>query len=185
MPVSHSFLRRLSHYSNLLADLFVTATGMQAWSRRRCFAPCWIASAIVVSAAAVELTPDSYEDFTAGRTVFIAFSVPWCGYCRKLKPKWDKLVLENEGNEKVLVATVDCDKKPSKKQLCKRYDVSSYPTLLYGTADDLWEYEGDRDHKSLAAMVESLAEGRGPEPEEEHQPQWWRVPNMTIEDTEL
>lgn len=32
------------------------------------------------SVSAVELTPDNFDSVTAGKTVFLKFFAPWCGY---------------------------------------------------------------------------------------------------------
>lgn len=32
------------------------------------------------STSAIELTPDNYDAETAGKTIFVKFFAPWCGY---------------------------------------------------------------------------------------------------------
>jgi len=36
-----------------------------------------LAACLLASASAVELTPATYDDMTAGKTVFIKFLAPW------------------------------------------------------------------------------------------------------------
>ena len=37
---------------------------------------------LMAVANAVELTPDNFEELTAGKTVFIKFQAPWWGHCK-------------------------------------------------------------------------------------------------------
>jgi len=64
-----------------------------------------------------------------------------------MKPDWDKLMAEFKGSETALVADVDCTKKG--KPLCEKVGVKGYPTIKWGDADDLQDYQGGRDFSSL------------------------------------
>merc|ERR1719187_934232 len=54
---------------------------------------------------------------------------------------------EFKGSETALVADVDCTKKG--KPLCEKVGVKGYPTIKWGDADDLQDYQGGRDFSSL------------------------------------
>jgi len=41
------------------------------------FSRILVALALLASASAVELTPDNFDEMTAGRSVFIKFLAPW------------------------------------------------------------------------------------------------------------
>jgi len=70
-----------------------------------------------------------------------------------MKPAWDKLAAEFEGNAGVAIADVDCT--DSGKDLCEKHGVQGFPTIKYGDPDDLKAYEGGRDYDSLKAFAES------------------------------
>jgi protein disulfide-isomerase-like protein len=116
-------------------------------------------SAIVAAAAvalvgvvnAVELTPDNYDEMTAGKTVFLKFFAPWCGHCKKMKPDWDKLMDEFADSSTQLIADVDCtaDGKP----LCEANGVRGFPTLKWGDPASLEDYQGGRDFASLQTFA--------------------------------
>ena len=68
-----------------------------------------------------------------------------------MKPDWDKLADEMKGNDKVLIADVDCTNEDN-TELCKKYDVQGYPTIksFVSGGESLGEaYEGGRDFEAL------------------------------------
>jgi protein disulfide-isomerase-like protein len=109
---------------------------------------------VAAYAAAVELTPETYDEATAGKTVFLKFFAPWCGHCKKMKPDWDNLMTEYSGNSKILVADVDCT--TGGKPLCDSHGVKGFPTLKHGDPANLQDYEGPRDAVSLTKFASEL-----------------------------
>ncbi|KAJ8599843.1 hypothetical protein CTAYLR_005621 [Chrysophaeum taylorii] len=107
---------------------------------------------LATAAAALELTPDSWEEAVEGKTVFIKFFAPWCGHCKKMKPAWDSLMKEYDGHPTKLIADVDCIKEG--KKLCDEHGVKGFPTIKYGDPADLQSYEGGRDEKALKKFAE-------------------------------
>mmetsp|Transcript_36920 Transcript_36920/g.85353 ORF Transcript_36920/g.85353 Transcript_36920/m.85353 type:complete len:213 (+) Transcript_36920:97-735(+) len=107
-------------------------------------------------AGAMELTKESWDEVTGGKTVFVKFFAPWCGHCKKMKPDWDKLMKQYEGSSTVLIADVDCT--AAGKSKCDEVGVKGFPTLKYGDPDDLQDYSGGRGFSEL----EKFAKGLGP-----------------------
>lgn len=105
-------------------------------------------------ASAIELTPDTWDEQTAGKTVFVKFFAPWCGHCKKMKPTWDELMAEYEGSETVLVADVDCIN--SGKELCTTHGVQGFPTIKHGSATSLQDYKGGRTADELRTFASGL-----------------------------
>lgn len=66
-----------------------------------------------------------------------------------MKPAWDKLADEFDGNEKITIADVDCTAKG--KSLCEKMEVKGYPTIKYWLPEqeDAVDYDGGRDFDSL------------------------------------
>jgi protein disulfide-isomerase A6 len=83
-----------------------------------------------------------------------------------LKPAWDKLAAEFEGNDAVAIVDVDCTKDVS-KDLCSKYGVRGYPTIKYftGSTDPLGDaYEGGRTFDDLKKFAdENLGPSCGPD----------------------
>jgi len=117
----------------------------------------FIFGALIASASAIELTQDTWEDKTAGKAVFVKFFAPWCGHCKKMKPAWDSLMEDFEDSDKILVADVDCIE--AGKSLCEKVGVKGFPTIKYGSPDDLQDYQGSRDHSELSKFAETLKPG--------------------------
>ena len=46
--------------------------------------------ALLPLAFAIELTPDTWDEETADKTLFVKFFAPWCGHCKRLAPAYEK-----------------------------------------------------------------------------------------------
>jgi len=102
----------------------------------------------------LELTPDTWEEKTGGKTVFVKFFAPWCGHCKAMKPVWDKLMTEYESSETILVADVDCI--GDGKDLCEKVGVKGFPTIKHGDPANLEDYKGGRDDAALKKFAAGL-----------------------------
>ena len=102
----------------------------------------------VALASAVELTEDTWDDATTGKTTFVKFYAPWCGHCKKLAPEWAKLE-----HSEVVIAEVDCTEN---KKLCADVGVRGYPTLKHGDPSDLQDYQGGRTYDALDEFLQTL-----------------------------
>ena len=109
---------------------------------------------LTTMALGLELTPDTWDEQTAGKTVFVKFFAPWCGHCKAMKPDWDALMTEYEGSENILVADVDCIN--SGKDLCSKVGVQGFPTIKHGDPTNLEDYKGGRDAVSLQKFAREL-----------------------------
>jgi len=73
-----------------------------------------------------------------------------------MKPAWDQLSEEFKDSKFSGVYDVDCT--ADGKDLCEKAGVTGYPTIKYGSADDmedLQKYEGGRDFDSLKKFAEA------------------------------
>ena len=109
---------------------------------------------LALTASAIELTPDTWDAQTSGKTVFVKYFAPWCGHCKRMKPDWDKLMAEYADSESVLVADVDCI--GAGKPLCDKVGVQGFPTVKFGNPDSLEDYKGARELKALQTFASSL-----------------------------
>jgi thiol-disulfide isomerase/thioredoxin len=89
---------------------------------------------------------------------FTMFYAPWCGYCKKAMPEWNKL----EGMyKKCKVMKVNCDEH---KDMAKKHGIKSFPTLKFlpgGLMNPAGakEYQGPRTAQAMAAFVDQCVAG--------------------------
>jgi len=108
--------------------------------------------ALAASASAIELTPDNWDEATAGKTVFVKFLAPWGGHCKSLKPAWDKLMAEYADSATALVGDVDCT--AAGKPLCDSNGVKGFPTIKHGDPSALEDYQGGRTFEDLKKFAD-------------------------------
>jgi hypothetical protein len=71
-----------------------------------------------------------------------------------MKPDWDTLMKEYEGNSKILVGDVDCT--AAGKPLCDSNGVKGFPTIKHGDPANLDDYQGGRDLAALKKFAGEL-----------------------------
>ncbi len=81
-------------------------------------------------------------------SLLISWSLHRCGHCNRLAPTWDELASELKG--KVNVANVDCT---AHGDLCKKFEVKGYPTLLHFNGGKYYKFKGARDLETLAKFA--------------------------------
>ncbi len=82
------------------------------------------------------------------RSLLISWSLHRCGHCKKLAPDWETLAHELKG--KVNVAKVDCT---TNADVCKRFDVKGYPTLLHLSGGKSYKFKGARTVEELSSFA--------------------------------
>jgi len=88
------------------------------------------------------------------KDVLIEFYAPWCGHCKSLSPKFDKLGESFKGHDSVVIAKVDATENDTP------VDIKGFPTILFYPADDKQNpltYEGDRTEQAMAQFVRENA----------------------------
>ncbi|NXT95453.1 THIOM protein, partial [Anhinga rufa] len=86
------------------------------------------------------------------KPVVVDFHAQWCGPCKILGPRLEKVVAKQEG--KVLMAKVDID---DHTDLAIEYEVSAVPTVLaMKNGDVVDKFVGIKDEDQLEAFLKKL-----------------------------
>ena len=105
----------------------------------------------------VELTDNDFKD-TVGKDadVLVAFTAPWCGHCKNLKPTWEKVAQDYAPELGVKIAQVDAE---ANKALAGDYSVSSYPTIKFFPKESTKaeDYSGAREESAFLTFLNEKA----------------------------
>jgi len=123
----------------------------------------------------MDLTPETFDTaiFRSNMSAaFIEFRTTNCAGCILMDEAWENIGEEHEESKSLLIGRVDCDTtQPDKismktkqgtwsKLLCDRYNVRSFPTMLYflPPLEQPDMYYGDNSLANLTAFARSLSD---------------------------
>lgn len=69
-----------------------------------------------------------------------------------MKGAWDQLMTEYKDHKTALIGDADCTAEG--KSLCDSVGVQGFPTIKWGSPDDLQDYKGGRDFNALKAFAD-------------------------------
>ncbi|GCA62494.1 hypothetical protein KIPB_003897 [Kipferlia bialata] len=99
----------------------------------------------------VTVTSENWDE-VAATPAFVKFYAPWCGHCKHLAPIWEELADEVAGEE-VVIGEIDCTEN---EELCRKFEVRGYPTLIYIEGEAQVTYNGPRELTDLATWVVAM-----------------------------
>eukprot|EP00929_Paragymnodinium_shiwhaense_P114288 TRINITY_DN8262_c0_g1_i1.p1 TRINITY_DN8262_c0_g1~~TRINITY_DN8262_c0_g1_i1.p1 ORF type:complete len:220 (+),score=95.22 TRINITY_DN8262_c0_g1_i1:70-729(+) len=131
-----------------------------------CLLGAWPVAEGKKQAESLQLTGSSFDKavFQSEKTTFVKFSEPWCQYCKKIAPHWEKLAAYYEGSPNVVIASVDCT---DEKDLCKKSKINTYPSLKFFKPAASQEQKllasnmtGNSDFEALKSFVKTKLKGK-------------------------
>ncbi|EIW70859.1 hypothetical protein TREMEDRAFT_38433 [Tremella mesenterica DSM 1558] len=110
---------------------------------------------------AVQLDSSNFDDIALDPTkdVLVAFTAPWCGHCKSMKPAYEKVAKAFAAETNCIVAQIDADAEDN-KPIAAKYEVRSFPTIKFfpkGNGEPIAYSSG----RSEAQFVEFLNEHCG------------------------
>jgi thiol-disulfide isomerase/thioredoxin len=116
------------------------------------------------------LTADTFEtERKKHEIVVVNFFTPWCHWCQKLEPVWEKatakMVETHLGDDRLILAKVDCTSDKS-ETLCTQHKIDAFPTIMVfrlldgNTADNKLaereRYHGERTVDGITGWANEL-----------------------------
>eukprot|EP01134_Creolimax_fragrantissima_P008631 CFRG8631T1 len=115
----------------------------------------------VVSAEGVvaDLTDDTFYNFIAEKpSTLIKFYAPWCGHCKNMAPAFESAATALAKDYKLedVLGNVDCTVN---KDLCSKFEVKGYPTLLsFSKGDKKEKYAKSRTEADFISFIREATE---------------------------
>ena len=108
---------------------------------------------VKIDEGVVQLTKDNFDTFLEkiDSPVIAEFYAPWCGFCKKLKPEYEKAAELLWEKEQVPLVKVDCTEE---KEVCDKFGVQGFPTLkVFNKGKVGPTYEGARTSDGIVDYI--------------------------------
>jgi thiol-disulfide isomerase/thioredoxin len=83
------------------------------------------------------------------------FNTEWCGYSRKFQPIWEDFADNVKNNMNIKAIDVKCDNDQN-KDLCNKYNIQGFPTVIIVKNNQPHEYSGNRTVDDLINTINNL-----------------------------
>ena len=91
------------------------------------------------------LNPENNKN---SETTVYNFNTSWCRYSREFEPEWNAFVNSLKNSDNIKAIDVKCDNDQN-KELCKKYDIPGYPSVVIESKNNVELYNGQRNSKAI------------------------------------
>ena len=95
------------------------------------------------------------ESNTDSNIIIYNFSSTSCGYCKQFQPIWDEFTKNIKNYKNINSYDIKCDKIEN-NDICNKYNINGYPTVLFKTNNNIIMYEGDRTVEALHNVLSNI-----------------------------
>ena len=89
------------------------------------------------------LTEKMESKYKGKKVIFYNFNTGWCHYSKILQPEWRKLEKHYKNHKKIKIIDIKCEKKRN-KEICNKFKIKKYPTLIKVKDGKVINYNGER-----------------------------------------
>eukprot|EP00501_MAST-03F_sp_TOSAG23-6_P001699 GSMAST32.ASY1.ANO1.1770.1 assembled CDS len=103
------------------------------------------------------VTGETFEDYVrdnSDQVIMMNFYAPWCIWCQRLEPVWEKAAAKLMGKHEhiapITFAKVNCVEE---KQLCQKHYIRGYPTIYIFTGGGLSPLEAYHGERTVTGLI--------------------------------
>ncbi|RDD37292.1 Protein disulfide-isomerase A5 [Trichoplax sp. H2] len=115
---------------------------------------------------------------TKKKPVMVMFYAPWCRYCKMFKPRFAEVAKTLKHD--AIMAGIDSD-SPANYGLISRFNIVSYPTLIYfKDGKELYRYNITSDKDQARNLYEWMLNPKLIEPEKPEEEESWKDSSLDV-----
>lgn len=107
---------------------------------------------LVKSVSTKEVKVKANATESRGKTIVYNFNTEWCGFSKMFQPVWNTFSNSLKESDNVVAIDVKCD-NDSNAELCSRYNIEGYPTVLVVNESEVEMYNGPRTVEGLKTFL--------------------------------